>query len=176
MASNTVVNIGLGYSLLPEGTKPLSEPTLTKHQRGLVAFTWVQFQVGNAQDLHPWKWVWKKKKKKILVIQDYSHISMRPMSCKSTKSILGQTTTYQYWPSHINFDSRTRRQINLSGVVLELEYSVIITRSTPWLLMPWLLVTSPGHQQLWYWVCRINKSASSKKNDISYLHNFIYEK
>ena len=29
-----------------------------------------------------------------------------------------------------------------------------LTRSISWLLMPWLL-TSPGHQQPWYWQCRI---------------------
>ena len=29
-----------------------------------------------------------------------------------------------------------------------------LTRSLSWLLMPWLL-TSPGHQQPWYWLCRI---------------------
>ena len=28
------------------------------------------------------------------------------------------------------------------------------TESTPWLMMPWLLV-SPGHQQLWDWPCRM---------------------
>ena len=32
-----------------------------------------------------------------------------------------------------------------------------ITRSISWLLMPWLL-TSPGHQQPWYWLCRIGMS------------------
>ena len=34
------------------------------------------------------------------------------------------------------------------------------TRSKPWLLMPWFLV-SPGHQQPWCWICRINGSLSS---------------
>ena len=34
-----------------------------------------------------------------------------------------------------------------------------LTRSLSWLLMPWLL-TSPGHQQPWYWLCRIGKSLS----------------
>ena len=29
-----------------------------------------------------------------------------------------------------------------------------LTRSISWLLMPWLL-TSPGHHQPWYWLCRI---------------------
>ena len=33
------------------------------------------------------------------------------------------------------------------------EYSVI-TRSVPWLLMPWLRAPA-GHLQLWYWLCQI---------------------
>ena len=34
-----------------------------------------------------------------------------------------------------------------------------LTRSISWLLMPWLL-TSPGHQQPWYWLYRICRSLS----------------
>ena len=34
-----------------------------------------------------------------------------------------------------------------------------LTRSMSWLLMPWLL-TSPGHQQPWYWLYRICRSFS----------------
>ena len=34
-----------------------------------------------------------------------------------------------------------------------------LTRSISWLLMPWLL-TSPGHQQPWYWLYRICRSWS----------------
>ena len=30
-----------------------------------------------------------------------------------------------------------------------------LARSISWLLMPWLL-TSPGHHQPWYWLCRIS--------------------
>ena len=32
-----------------------------------------------------------------------------------------------------------------------------LTRSISWLLMPWLLV-SPGHQQPWYWLCKLCRS------------------
>ena len=35
------VNIGSGYGLLANNTKPLPETMLTYHQRGSVAFTWV---------------------------------------------------------------------------------------------------------------------------------------
>ena len=31
-----------------------------------------------------------------------------------------------------------------------------LTMSISWLLMP-LLLTSPGHQQLWYWLCKLGK-------------------
>ena len=39
------------------------------------------------------------------------------------------------------------------------------TRPLSWLLMLWLLA-APGHQQPWYWLCRISKflSSSSRRN------------
>ena len=40
------------------------------------------------------------------------------------------------------------------------------TWSISWLLMPWLL-TSPGHQQPWYWLCRI--CGSWKRKDFKCL-------
>ena len=43
-----------------------------------------------------------------------------------------------------------------------------LTRSISWLLMPWLLV-SPGHQQPWYWLCRICKSWSYLRKDFKYM-------
>ena len=43
-----------------------------------------------------------------------------------------------------------------------------LTRSISWLLMPWLL-TSPGHQQPWYWLCRIGRFLSYLKKDFNYL-------
>ena len=44
-----------------------------------------------------------------------------------------------------------------------------LTKSISWLLMPWLL-TSPGHQQPWYWLCRICRSFSSySRKDFKYL-------
>ena len=38
-----------------------------------------------------------------------------------------------------------------------------LTRSISWLLMPWPL-TSPGHQQPWYWLCRICRSWYLKRH------------
>ena len=49
-----------------------------------------------------------------------------------------------------------------------LDYSRII-RPIPSLLMPWLLA-SPGHQQQYYWICRINGPLSSMNKDNNYLH------
>ena len=43
MATEFLVNIGSGNGLLPDGTKPLSEPMLTYHQSGRVAFIWGHF-------------------------------------------------------------------------------------------------------------------------------------
>ena len=42
--------------------------------------------------------------------------------------------------------------------------NLCLTRSLSWLLMPWLL-TSPGHQHPWYWLCRIGKSLSYLRKD-----------
>ena len=43
-----------------------------------------------------------------------------------------------------------------------------LTRSISCLLMSWLL-TSPGHQQPWYWLCRIGRFLSYVRKDFSYL-------
>ena len=43
-----------------------------------------------------------------------------------------------------------------------------LTRSISWLLMPWLF-TSPGHQQPWYWLCRICWPWSYMRNDFRHL-------
>ena len=43
-----------------------------------------------------------------------------------------------------------------------------LTRSISWLLMSWLL-TLPGHQQPWYWLCRICRPWSYLRKDFMYL-------
>ena len=43
-----------------------------------------------------------------------------------------------------------------------------LTRSISWLLMPWLLA-SPGHQQPWYWLCRIGKSLSYSRGNLGWV-------
>ena len=48
-------------------------------------------------------------------------------------------------------------------------------RSIPWLLMPWQR-KEPGHQQPWYWLCRINRSLSSMRQDVNHLHHLSVDK
>ena len=43
-----------------------------------------------------------------------------------------------------------------------------LTRSVSWLLMSWLLA-SPGHQQPWYWLCRMGRSLSYLRKDFHHL-------
>ena len=50
-----------------------------------------------------------------------------------------------------------------------------LTRSISWMLMPWLL-TSPGHQQPWYWLCRIGRFLSYLRKDFNYLCRINVEK
>ena len=58
---------------------------------------------------------------------------------------------------HILTRKKPRKLCN-TGSLLTLNVRGLIylglTRSISWLLMPWLL-TSPGHQQPWYWLWRI---------------------
>ena len=49
-----------------------------------------------------------------------------------------------------------------------------LNRSISWLLMPWLLA-SPGHQQSWYWLCKIRKSWSYTRKDFNYLRHVSVE-
>ena len=42
--------------------------------------------------------------------------------------------------------------------------------SIAWLLMAWL--ASAGHQQPWYWLCRINRSLSATRKDFNHQCNF----
>ena len=49
-----------------------------------------------------------------------------------------------------------------------------LTRSISWLLMPWLL-TSPGHQQPWYWLCRMGWLLSYLRKDFNYLCHISVE-
>ena len=45
-----------------------------------------------------------------------------------------------------------------------------LTRSISWLLMPWLL-TSPGHQPPWYWLCGIGRFLSYLRKNFNNLRH-----
>ena len=49
-----------------------------------------------------------------------------------------------------------------------------LTRSISWLLMPWLL-TSPGHQQPWYWLYRMCRPFTYLRKDFKCLCHIIEE-
>ena len=59
---------------------------------------------------------------------------------------------FRFWLSSISPYGVTR----VTLLVMRLAYFQK-TRSIPWLLMSWFLL-SPGHQQPWHWSCRINGS------------------
>ena len=63
------------------------------------------------------------------------------------------------------------RELNL--LVLKPEYSQQ-TRSIPFLLMTWLLV-SPGHQQIWFWLHKIHMYLSSMRKDLFSLYQLNVE-
>ena len=57
------------------------------------------------------------------------------------------------WCFYLNKLVFKHLSVILAVLVLQSEYSGI-TWSIPWRVLSWLLA-SPGHQQLWYWLCRI---------------------
>ena len=50
-----------------------------------------------------------------------------------------------------------------------------LTRLISWLLMPWRR-KEPGHQQPWYWLCRIGRFLSYLGKDFNHLHRINVEK
>ena len=67
----------------------------------------------------------------------------------------------------IDFITEMHQNNQLTYLVLKPKY-FMQSRSILWLLIPWLFVL-PGHQQPWYWICRINGSLSSTRKDFNYL-------
>ena len=67
-----------------------------------------------------------------------------------------------YWCIYVSF-SLNELTLNVRGPSY-----LGLPRSISWLLMPWLL-TSPGHQQPWYWLCRIGRFLSYLRKDFKYL-------
>ena len=84
------LTFGWGNSLLPDGTKPSSEPKLPYHQWGLMTFTWCHFdkRCSNKQRL---KWVWN------LHIKFHSHYGdaiMSPMASQTTSLTIVSSNVY----------------------------------------------------------------------------------
>ena len=82
-----------------------------------------------------------------------------PVNYLSVKDTVG-TVWYDSGTSCINRDLWT---LSMQG----LSYTGLI-RSLSWLLMPWLFA-SPGHQQPWYWLCKLGRSLFYMRNDFDYL-------
>ena len=85
---------------------------------------------------------------------------------------------------HRNMESLSKLYLNsmaMGDVTIILTLNVwepsylSLTRSISWLLMPWLLM-SPGHQQPWYWLCRIGRFLSYLRKDLNYLRHTNVEK
>ena len=70
---------------------------------------------------------------------------------------------YSHFISYLGFYSIEEDQVH-SGAALHVVYHVL---SIPWLLMPWRL-TSPRHQQVWYWPDKLKYSISSIR--VKYAH------
>ena len=74
------------------------------------------------------------------------------------------------------YQKTTRSQLQLVGPCTdETRISTGITKSIPWLLMPWLLA-SPGHLHPLYCQCKINRSLSFMGNDFNNLLHLSVEK
>ena len=83
----------------------------------------------------------------------------------------------RWWPlcsgrkgleSRLNFPQIKVWIFNLSTLNVRGPSYLGLTRSISWLLMPWLL-TSPGHQQPWYWLCRRGRFLSYLGKNFNYL-------
>ena len=120
-----------------DGTKPLPESMWTYHQRCFVAFTWE--------------------------IRSEDQINFFLTMSKWFANIFWYLCYFRFQLSSLKLELADKRQPVSYGAQVILTLNVRgpsylgLTRSISWLLMPWLL-TSPGHQQPWYWLCRICKS------------------
>ena len=72
-----------------------------------------------------------------------------------------------------NFNYILWYTLSLTRTMWGLSY-LSLTRRISCLLMPWLLAL-PGHQQPWYWLCKISKSWSYTGKDFNYLWHVSVE-
>ena len=105
-------------------------------------------------------------------------------------TLLSQALPIIYWSTHmciIGWDYGMLPNVHQSVCELpgNADISVIYliqksqyserTYVIPWLLMLWLL-GSAGHQQPWHWLWSMNRSLSSRRKDLNYLHHLSVEK
>ena len=76
--------------------------------------------------------------------------------------------TFSQWYTIVHSPSRCSIPSGYSTLNVRGPSYLGLTRSISWLLMPWLL-TSPGHQQPWYWLHRICRYFSYLRKDFKYL-------
>ena len=77
---------------------------------------------------------------------------------------------YDRWHKELKSFVMEYSSIHLSCLTLNVREPSLLgfTGSISWLLMPWLLA-SPGHQQPWYWLYRIDRSLSYSRRNVNYL-------
>ena len=93
-----------------------------------------------------------------------SDIQLRAFSLQTPQpSITKISWQISFLKFHSNLPEANELTLNVRGPSI-----LGLTRSISWLLMPWLL-TSPGHQQPWYWLCKIGRFLSYLRKDFNYL-------
>ena len=100
-----------------------------------------------------WAWAWTMR-------EEYSDTSSHWLSPNPEWSLIKKVPGASW---HLTFNVRGQSYLGL-------------TRSISWLLMPWLLTSSPSHQQPWYWLYRICRSFSYLREDFKYLCHINVDK
>ena len=89
---------------------------------------------------------------------------------ESSIKITNEPPTGMFANLHKAFDNFNQVSVAMSPLTLKVQGPSYLglTRSISWLLMPWLL-TSPGHQQPWYWLYRMCRSFPYLRKDFKYM-------
>ena len=101
----------------------------------------------------------------ILLMSDWQYIIIGSVYGLAFTKYQAIIWTNDYPGAWCNMSSLSHSELTLN--VPGLSY-LFLTSSKSWLLMSWLL-TLPGHQQPWYWPCRIGRSLSYLRKGFKYL-------